>query len=127
MTIGSAAQPIAFINVTDRQRGVAFYRDVIGLELLSSDGFGDLFAIGDGKLRLTAMPDYAPSGHPALGWEVTDLTAAMAGLVGQGIEFIIYPGFGQDELGIWSSPDDSIRLAWFADPDGNVLMLSSGS
>ncbi|WP_083276662.1 VOC family protein [Sphingobium phenoxybenzoativorans] len=125
MTIGSTAQSIAFVNVTDRSRGVAFYRDVIGLDLLSSDGFGDVFAIGGAKLRLTAMPDYKPSGHPALGWEVADLTAAMAALTGRGIEFIIYPGFGQDSQGIWTSPDNSVKLAWFADPDGNVLMLSS--
>jgi hypothetical protein len=31
---------------------------------------------------------------------------------------------GQDELGIWTSPDGQVKVAWFADPDGNVLSLS---
>lgn len=126
MTIGSAAAAIAFINVTDRERGVGFYRDVLGLDLLRSDDFGDLFAIGDCKLRVTAMADHKPTGHPALGWEAADLEAAMDGLAARGIEFIVYPGFGQDKRGVWIAPDGSTRLAWFADPDGNVLMLSQG-
>lgn len=32
-------------------------------------------------------------------------------------------GLGQDELGIWTSPDGKLRVAFFSDPDGNVLML----
>lgn len=124
MTIDSTTTSIAFINVTDRERGVAFYRDTIGLALASSDGFGDLFTIGGSRLRVTAMPDYQPTGHPALGWEVSGLEAVMDDLTAKGVEFITYPGFGQDERGVWTAPDGKTRLAWFADPDGNVLMLS---
>ena len=36
----------------------------------------------------------------------------------------VYEGMGQDALGVWSSPDGATKLAWFPDPDGNVLMLS---
>ena len=29
----------------------------------------------------------------------------------------------QDELGVWSAPGGA-RVAWFKDPDGNVLSLT---
>lgn len=35
-----------------------------------------------------------------------------------------FEGFGQDEGGVWTSPDGS-RVAWFRDPDGNLLSLSA--
>lgn len=124
--LGSAGKQIAFVNVTEREQGVAYYRDVLGLELASSDDFGDLFSLGSANLRVTAMPDFKPSAHPILGWEIQDLRAAMDALVAKGVEFIVYPGFGQDERGVWTSPGGDTRLAWFADPDGNVLVLSQG-
>lgn len=52
------------------------------------------------------------------------IRAAIEALRGKGIEFTIYEGFGQDELGVWTSPDGKAKVAWFADPDGNVLSLS---
>lgn len=52
------------------------------------------------------------------------MPAAVAALAAKGVTFTIYEGMGQDEQGIWTAPDCT-QLAWFADPDGNVLMLSS--
>jgi hypothetical protein len=37
--------------------------------------------------------------------------------------FTRYPGMAQDELGIWTAPSGS-RIAWFKDPDENVLSLA---
>jgi predicted enzyme related to lactoylglutathione lyase len=45
-------------------------------------------------------------------------------LRGKGVTFRIYEGFGQDADGIWSVPGGGARVAWFADPDGNVLSLT---
>jgi hypothetical protein len=39
-----------------------------------------------------------------------------------GIEFERYEGFGQDELGIMTFPGDA-RVAWFKDPDRNLLSI----
>jgi hypothetical protein len=33
-----------------------------------------------------------------------------------------YAGMDQDKLGIWTSPDG--KVAWFKDPDGNILSVS---
>jgi hypothetical protein len=35
-----------------------------------------------------------------------------------------YDGMGQNDQGIWEAPGGD-RVAWFSDPDGNTLSLSS--
>lgn len=116
--------PVAFINVSDRDRALAFYCDTLGLELRSSDNFGDFIQLDGGLLRLTVLGDFKPSPHPVLGWNVRDMTSAVTSMRERGVAFTIYPGMGQDELGIWTAPDGGAKVAWFADPDGNVLSLS---
>jgi catechol 2,3-dioxygenase-like lactoylglutathione lyase family enzyme len=32
---------------------------------------------------------------------------------------------GQDEQGVWTAPDGGVKVAFFADPDGNLLSLST--
>lgn len=118
------AGAVAFLYVADRERALAFYRDILGLELHSSDGFGDFIALGGALLRMTVLQDHKPLPHPVLGWNVEDIAATVTALRDRGIAFTIYEGFGQDPLGIWTAPDNKTRLAWFTDPDGNVLTLS---
>lgn len=115
---------VAFINVTDRDRALAFYRDTLGLTLRSSDPHGDFIELDKALLRITTMADHKPSAHPVLGWNVADISAAAAALRARGVRFTIYEGMGQDDLGIWSSPNGKTKVAWFNDPDGNVLSLS---
>lgn len=116
--------PVAFINVSNRDRALAFYRDTLGLALRSSDDFGDFIQLDGGLLRLTVLPDFKPSPHPVLGWNVRDISSAVMSMRERGVSFTVYPGMGQDELGIWTAPDGRAKVAWFADPDGNVLSLS---
>lgn len=127
MSILSAAKPVAYVYVRDRARAKAYYADVIGLTLQEDDAHGMSFALAGGaSLRITEMKDHAASPHPALGFAVADIRAVMAALRGKGVSFKIYPGFGQDADGLWASPDGATRLAWFEDPDGNLLMLNQG-
>lgn len=124
MTAVLTAQPVAFINVTDRERGLAFYSDTLGLPVRSSDDFGDFLEAGPALIRLTALPDHQAHPHPVFGWNVDDISAAAQQLRDQGVVFTIYEGMGQDALGVWTAPDGRAKVAWFADPDGNVLSLS---
>jgi hypothetical protein len=62
--------------------------------------------------------------HTVLGWEVKDIVAEVKALGAKGVKFQVYEGFGQDELGIWNSPDGRAKLAWFLDADGNNLSLA---
>ena len=124
MKILQSGTPVAFLYVKDRERALKFYRDSLGLELRSSDDFGDFIDLGSGLARMTAMPDHAATPHPVLGWNVGDINAAVNALRDRGIVFNIHEGMGQDALGIWTSPDGRSKVAFFSDPDGNVLTLS---
>ena len=68
--------PVAFIQVSDRERGLAYYTGILGLKLRSSDAFGDFLEAGPALIRLTALPDYQPHPHPVFGWNVADIAAA---------------------------------------------------
>ncbi len=124
MTQKLEGRPVGFVSTADAEQALGFYRDTLGLPLLARDDFGMFFEIGHGLLRLTPMPDFKPHPHPVFGWEVADIRAAAAALAAAGVALIIYEGFGQDEVGIWTAPDGAAKIAWFADLDGNVLSLS---
>ena len=115
---------VAFLFVGDRARALAFYRDTLGATVRSEDQYGDFLEIGGALLRMTVMSDYQARPDPALGWAVDDVSAAVRLLRARGVAFTVYEGMGQDDLGVWTSPDGASKLAWFPDPDGNVLMLS---
>jgi predicted enzyme related to lactoylglutathione lyase len=117
------ATPVAFLYATDRNRALAFYREALGLELRSSDDFGDFLHMNGALVRMTTLPDHKPSPHPAFGWDVSDIAATVAALRDRGITFLIYDGMGQDEDGIWTGPDGD-RIAFFNDSEGNLLSLS---
>ena len=124
MSALASAIPVAFISVANRDAGLAFYRDTLGLTHASGDDFGDFFDIGGGRMRMTAMPDFKGGPHPVFGLQVTDIAATVAALKAKGVAMTIYAGMGQDENGIWTAPDGVNKVAWFADPDGNVLSLN---
>jgi len=55
--------------------------------------------------------------------KVADIAATVRDLTGRGVVFLRYDGMDQDENGIWTTPGGD-KVAWFADPDGNVLSLT---
>jgi extradiol dioxygenase family protein len=119
------ATPVAFVSVTSREEGRAFYEGVLGIPHQSSDEYGDFYALAKGAvLRLTPLPDFTPIPHPVLGWDVPDIRAVAVELKVKGISFTIYEGMGQDELGIWTAPDGRAKVAFFNDPFGNALSLA---
>ena len=124
MNLQQSATPVSFLYVGDRERALGFYCETLGFALRSSDGFGDFIDLGGALLRMTVMPDHQPHPHPVLGWDVEDIGAAVVALRERGVTFTIYQGMGQDARGIWTAPDGKTRVAFFADPDGNVLSLS---
>lgn len=118
------ATPLTFLSVTDRERALTFYQETLGLSLSSSDEHGAYLTMNGALLRITPMSDYKASPHPVLGWSVDDIRTTVQALASAGVEFSTYDGFAQDELGIWTSPNGATKLAWFFDPDGNVLTIT---
>jgi len=124
MSLPSSATAITFVLTRDRAVSDAFYRDTLGLPFLTDDGFAAVFDLNGASLRITHVPDHAAAPHPVLGWQVADIAATVADLTARGVVMTIYPGMGQDETGVWTAPDGSAKVAFFADPDGNVLSLT---
>ena len=114
---------IAFAAVRESSRARAFYGDVLGLRLLREDGYALVFDAGGTMLRVSVVPEPVMAPYTVLGWEVNDIRAAVAALGGRGVEFQHYGFPGQDESGIWTAPDGD-KVAWFKDPDGNVLSVT---
>ncbi len=125
MGILEAAKPAIIICTRDRARAVAFYRDTLGLPVAYEDNFAAVFNIGGVTLRVSTVADFTPHEHTILGFNVPDVAATVKALCEKGLTFNIYPGFRQDDLGILTAPGGAVRVAWFKDPDGNVLSVTN--
>lgn len=119
-----ATTPLILICTSDRERATKFYRDVIGLGFVSEDKFAVVLDVGGIMLRVSSVPDFEPHEHSILGFRVKDVASTVKSLRDKGVVFNIYPQFKQDELGIWTVPGGSTHVAWFKDPDGNVLSIT---
>jgi catechol 2,3-dioxygenase-like lactoylglutathione lyase family enzyme len=114
---------VAFVSATNADRARAFYRDKLGLKLVSEDGFALVFESGGAPLRVALAKEIKPAPYTVLGWDVKDLRATVTALKEAGITCEIFGFFKQDELGIWTAPGGA-QVAWFKDPDGNLLSVS---
>jgi catechol 2,3-dioxygenase-like lactoylglutathione lyase family enzyme len=114
---------IAFASTTDLARARRFYQDLLGLSLVAADAYACVFDAHGTMLRVTAVAEVAHAGYTVLGWQVADIGATVTGLAAVGVVFSRYDGMEQDTLGVWTTPSGD-RIAWFTDPDGNVLSLT---
>jgi catechol 2,3-dioxygenase-like lactoylglutathione lyase family enzyme len=120
----NAHRLVAFLPAADYGRARSFYVDQLGCEFISQDQFALVLRSGGNMVRITKIDNFKPGPHTVLGWEVSDIERAVAELVGKGIAFEKYPWVQDDSgRGIWTAPGGD-RVAWFKDPDGNVLSLS---
>ena len=112
-----------FVPTADYDKARAFYEGKLGFEFVSLDQFALVVSVGGHKIRITKVPNLAPLPATILGWEVDDIVAVAKWLAERGIVLEKYP-FAQDRvLGIWTAPGGD-RVAWFKDPDGNILSVS---
>lgn len=125
MSLPANAAPLTFVITGNRAKSRPFYENVLGLRVLGEDDHAVTFDLGNRTpMRLTQVMGHKAAAHTVLAWHVADLRAAMQGLRAQGVTFKNYDGMGQDAEGVWASPDGGAKLAWFTDPDGNVLSLT---
>jgi uncharacterized glyoxalase superfamily protein PhnB len=116
---------MAFLATTDAVRALEFYRDTLGLELVSDDEWALVFHAGGTLVRIQKVHALVPAPFTALGWHVPDIAEAVRLLEQRGVAFERYTFLAQDDAGIWTTPDGA-KVAWLKDPDGNVLSLSEG-
>jgi len=114
---------VGFVNIVDVARAKAFYRDTLGLHLVSEEPpFALVFDANGIILRLGMAKELPPALGTVMGWQVPDIVATVKELEQAGILFERYKQMKQDELGIWTAPTGA-KVAWFKDPDGNILSI----
>jgi catechol 2,3-dioxygenase-like lactoylglutathione lyase family enzyme len=99
-----------------------FYSEVLGLPLAGKSHGALLYQVGGGDLRVSPVPTTQPSAHTVLGFAVADVGAVVAQLAARGVSFERFPGFPHDASGIVATPEGA-KVAWFRDPDGNLLSV----
>jgi catechol 2,3-dioxygenase-like lactoylglutathione lyase family enzyme len=113
---------VAFAPTLDPVKARAFYEGVLGLHLVADEKpFALVFDANGTMLRVTTVHELNPDPFTVLGWRVANIEETVDRLVAAGVEFNRYKGVNDAEpRGIWNSPSGA-RIAWFKDPDGNVL------
>jgi catechol 2,3-dioxygenase-like lactoylglutathione lyase family enzyme len=115
---------VGFVTIVDSERAKSFYRGTLGLRLISEElPFAMVFDANGIMLRLVIGKERPSNQGTVLGWQVPNITSAVRDLARAGVQFERYEYMKQNELGIWTAPSGA-RVAWFKDPDGNVLSIT---
>ncbi len=119
----ASGKMVGFLLTKDYDKARAFYESKLGFEFVSVDQYALVMKIGGHMIRIGKVPDFIPVRSTVLGWEVEDIEAVVAWLKKQDVAMEKYPFIQDQELGIWIAPTGD-KVAWFKDPDGNVLSVS---
>jgi catechol 2,3-dioxygenase-like lactoylglutathione lyase family enzyme len=119
----AACKLIGFVPTRDSKRSREFYEGKLGFQFVSDDQFALVMQGGESMIRIAKAGNFTPAQYTVMGWEVNDIDAMVKWLNGCGVVFEKYPFVQDRELGIWTAPNGD-KVAWFKDPDGNVLSLS---
>jgi catechol 2,3-dioxygenase-like lactoylglutathione lyase family enzyme len=120
LTVGKL---VGFLTTTDYEKARAFYEGKLGFEFVSLDQFALAMRAGKNMIRITKAETFQPAQGTVLGWEVDDVRAAVLWLSSRDVVTEKYAFVPDQELGIWNAPSGA-QVAWFKDPDGNVLSIS---
>jgi len=119
----SVGKLVGFVPTKDSARSREFYEGKLGFKFVSDDQFALVMQAGESMIRIAKAAKFTPAQYTVMGWEVTDIEAVMKWLNGRGVAFEKYPFVQDQKRGIWTTPTGD-KVAWFKDPDGNVLSLS---
>src|SRR6185312_14670713 len=117
---------VATIAVSDAAKANEFYGSTLGLKQTDEDPGGVTYTCGNGSKIYVYPSSYAGSNKATCAsWTVSDVAAVVAELEGKGVPFEQYddlPGATRDG-NLHKLGDDTV--AWFKDPDGNILAVGS--
>ena len=108
------------MSVTEIERSVAFYRDVLGLPHLFTAGQLAFFDCDGTRLFLDALPEAQGHGNSCVYFTVEDIHTAQDGLSSRGVAFE-----GAPHLIHRHADGTEEWMTFFRDPDGNLLSLMS--
>lgn len=119
----ASAKMMGFLFTTDYDKARDFFEKKLGFVFVSQDQFALAVKAGEHNVRISKMANFSPAQGTVLGWEVEDIVAVVKWLASRGVTTEKYPFVPDKELGIWNAPGGA-KVAWFKDPDGNVLSVS---
>jgi catechol 2,3-dioxygenase-like lactoylglutathione lyase family enzyme len=119
----ASSKIIGFVPTKDSTKARAFYEGKLGFQFVSDDTFALVMRAGETMIRLAKAQDFTPAKYTVLGWQVSNIEEIVAWLQKREVVFEKYPWVTDKELGIWIAPTGD-KIAWFKDPDGNVLSVS---
>lgn len=119
----SQSEVMGFIPTKNAAQARAFYEGKLGLRFISDDDFALVVESGATVIRIAKVEDFTPAPFTILGWRVQNIDDEVRALSARSVPFQRFPGLPQNDLGIWSSPTGA-KVAWFKDPDGNILSVS---
>jgi len=114
---------VGFLLTKDYEKAREFYEGKLGFTFVVLNQFALVMRASENLIRIVKAAEFTPLRSTVLGWEVGDVEAVVGWLVGRGVETEKYPWVQDKERGIWTTPGGD-KVAWFKDPDGNVLSVS---
>ena len=119
----ASGKMVGFIPTKDYAKARAFYEGKLGFEFVSLDQYALVMNAGGLMIRIAKVPNFTPLQGTILGWQVENIQSVATWLRDRGVPLEKYPFVQDRELGIWTTPNGD-RVAWFKDPDGNILSIS---
>ena len=120
----TGCEVMAFAVIRNSAVVRSFYEETLGLRIVSDDDISLVIDSGGTIIRLQKIKDHEPAPHTVLGWTVPDIRATAARLSAAGVRFERYEWMNfQTQDGIATFPNGDM-VAWFKDPEGNVLSIA---
>ena len=114
---------VAFAATVDGVKSRTFYEGVLGLTLAHEDEYASVYNARGVELRIQKVRALTPQPHTQLGWSVSSIDQVLQALRDRGVAFEKYSFLEQDPNGVWTAPSGA-KIAWFKDPDGNLLSVT---
>jgi len=119
----ASAKMVGFVPTKDYDKARAFYEGQLQFEFISLDQFALVVRAGEHMIRIAKISNFTPLQGTILGWQVENIESVVTWLKERGVSVEKYPFIQDQERGIWSAPGGT-KVAWFKDPDGNILGIS---
>jgi catechol 2,3-dioxygenase-like lactoylglutathione lyase family enzyme len=110
-------------SVNDLQKARQFYGQTLGLKISEAHGLLTLQLAGGNNVLIYPKPNHTPATFTILNFPVESVEKEVDELAKRGVACEIYnePNLKTDHKGIFRGGGPMI--AWFKDPDGNILSV----